>query len=527
MIRLPRPETKRLVAIHGWAGALLGLLLYAVIVTGTAAVFANEIKAWSGGGFGLAEPFARPINALVDRLRAEVPDELRDDISVRATPFGHLQLFYHTDERVGNEIKTRGILYRVRPDDQITARVEGRIEDLLAAEPETALGRFFVDLHVRLHLPKPYGLVLTGILGLAMLVAAVSGLLMHRHLLVDLFTLRSRGRVVGLRDLHTVAATWTLPHAFVLAFTGAFFSFAVSFGVPILAKIAFAGDMPGLIQAVTGGKPPVDERPAASADLDRIVADSRARADSAIDSMLIEHRGRADARVTVRHLPADGSLRGPIHIYSGATGALLREKPLLGTAPSAGTAMFALMGPLHFGTFAGWPSKAVWFALGTASAYVTWSGLMLWLRRRDERAGWRAFSRAAAWVGGGLPFAMAAAAAAFFLALPSGTTVWWTPAGFLAAAAVTLIPAVLLPTERVAPTLFGASGLVLLSLPIFRLATGGPGWAEALHGSHVVVPAMDVLIVIGGLVCLYCSAATLRRDALAGSRLITTINPAE
>lgn len=527
MIRLPRPETKRLVAIHGWAGALLGLLLYAVIVTGTAAVFANEIKAWSGGGFGLAEPFARPINALVDRLRAEVPDELRDDISVRATPFGYLQLFYHTDERVGNEVKARGVLYRVRPDDRIAARVEGLIEDIFAAEPETALGRFFVDLHVRLHLPKPYGLVLTGILGLAMLVAAVSGLLMHRHLLVDLFTLRSRGRMVGLRDLHTVAATWTLPHAFVLAFTGAFFSFAVSFGVPILAKIAFAGDMPGMIQAVTGGKPAVDERPAASADLDRIVADSRARAGAPVDSMLIEHRGRADARVTVRHLAPDGSLRGPIHIYSGATGAFIRERPLLGTGPSAGAAMFGLMGPLHFGTFAGWPSKAVWFALGTASAYVTWSGLVLWLRRRDERAGWRAFGRMAAWVGGGLPFAMAMAAVAFFLALPFGTTVWWTPAGFLAAAVATLIAAVLLPAERVAPTLFGASGLVLLSLPVFRLMTGGPGWPAALQGSHMVVPAMDVLIVVGGLVCLYGSATALRRHASAEARLVAHAGPAE
>jgi uncharacterized iron-regulated membrane protein len=54
VISLSAGETKRLVAVHGWAGALLGLLLYAVIVTGTAAVFSNEIKAWSGGQLGIS-----------------------------------------------------------------------------------------------------------------------------------------------------------------------------------------------------------------------------------------------------------------------------------------------------------------------------------------------------------------------------------------------------------------------------------------------------------------------------------------
>ncbi len=86
-----------------------------------------------------------------------------------------------------------------------------------------------------------------------MLAAAVSGLLMHRHLLRDIFTLRPGAqRLVSRRDLHTVAGTWILPHAFVLAFTGAFFSFAISVGVPVLAKIAFNGNQPAMIEALIG-----------------------------------------------------------------------------------------------------------------------------------------------------------------------------------------------------------------------------------------------------------------------------------
>jgi uncharacterized iron-regulated membrane protein len=34
---------------------------------------------------------------------------------------------------------------------------------------------FLINLHVRLHIPDPYGLFVTGLLGLAMMIAAVTG----------------------------------------------------------------------------------------------------------------------------------------------------------------------------------------------------------------------------------------------------------------------------------------------------------------------------------------------------------------
>lgn len=47
MFKLPQHDTKTLLAVHGWSGILLGLLLYVVICTGVAAVFAEEISDWS------------------------------------------------------------------------------------------------------------------------------------------------------------------------------------------------------------------------------------------------------------------------------------------------------------------------------------------------------------------------------------------------------------------------------------------------------------------------------------------------
>jgi uncharacterized iron-regulated membrane protein len=527
VIKLRTRETKTLVAVHGWSGALLGLLLYAVIVTGTAAVFANEIKAWSGGLLGTSEPFTRPLNAVIERLAAETPQEFREDLSLRATPEGNIWAFFHVNENVGGVPKERGILYTIAPDGRVIARAEGYGDEIVAADPISALGRFYVDLHVRLHVPNPWGLILTGILGLAMLVAAVSGILMHRHLFTDIFTLRGRGRLVGLRDLHSVAGTWTLPHAFVLAFTGAFLSFAIAVGLPMLAKIAFKGDVREMI-ATLNGLPVVDARPAAPANLDDVLSVARARADAPLLLVSVEDRGRADARITVFPAPKPGELSAVRLIYDGATGAFIRERPVVGTKPSLGAALLGLVGPLHFGNFAGWWSRAVWFALGTASAYVTWSGLSLWVRRRADQRGWRGLGRVTAWVGGGLPFAMAAAAVAYFISLPSLTTVFWTPAAFLIAAALALVPALWMRhVGRVAPLLFGATGALLLVLPLLRFAAGGPGWNAALATGQNTMPAMDVLVVLGGVTCIVSSAIALRSQQAAGTDAGAIAQPAE
>ena len=125
MINLKARETRTLVAVHGWAGAVLGLLLYAVIVTGTAAVFANEIKAWSGGLLGTSEPLSQPLNAVLARLEAETPKEFREDLSLRATPAGNVLAFFHADEMINGARRERGVLYTIGPNGRVISRAEG------------------------------------------------------------------------------------------------------------------------------------------------------------------------------------------------------------------------------------------------------------------------------------------------------------------------------------------------------------------------------------------------------------------
>ena len=93
MIKLSQERTKHLLSIHGWSGVLLGLLLYAVICTGTVAVFSTEIGDWSN-------PLATPsetglpsgINTLVQTLADQVDPAYREEFFLFSSAGGRLML---------------------------------------------------------------------------------------------------------------------------------------------------------------------------------------------------------------------------------------------------------------------------------------------------------------------------------------------------------------------------------------------------------------------------------------------------
>lgn len=514
MIHLPKEDTKLMVAIHGWSGILLGLLLYAVVLTGMAAVFAEEIGSWSAGHVETRSAFEKPIDKVIRELSARTPKKFQEDVDIFEIGDRNLGAFFHRHETSPDGELNRGIYYQLDRDGRIVSEQQGTGEEVFGPRNDDALSSFLVDTHVRLHVPDPWGLLLTGILGLAMLVAAISGLLIHRHLFKDIFTLRRKANPVLVdRDRHSVAGTWSLPFAFILAFTGSFFSFFGTIGVPIVAMAAFGGDQQALSEAVFGNPGKPDPQPRAIGNLDRITADAIRRTGEAPTFMTVEHFGRADAMVTSFHSPRSGDIQPITLVYKGATAEFDREKPLIGTSPSAGGTLAAIMGPLHFGNFAGVVSKAIWFGLGFAMCYVTLTGLRLWLVRRRERQrslDW--LERAVTVVGFGLPMALLVAAAAFLLTMPLGSSVFWTPAAFLAASIAGILAGVFLPTHDLLDRVLQiVIALLLIALPMIRMATGGPGWSLAISTGQIDIMAVDFAMLLGGAWALWRMTERYRR----------------
>lgn len=508
MIRLPKEETKALVALHGWSAIILGFLLYAVVATGTVAVLAVEIRHWSIGHIKQGDPLSGHIDATIRELSRSVDPAFLEEVSLSPSSRGNLNIFFHMHRTQDNgQVEEYGVQYEIDPlNQQVLNKQAGTGLSLFFNDPYNALSRFLVNIHTELHIPQPWGLLLTGILGLAMLVAAVSGFMMHRHLIADSFILRKgRSKTTVKRDAHTVAGTWSLPFSFILAFTGCFFSFTGSFGIPAMAMVAFGGDQETLIRTVIGA--PKQEPGAVSnmVNIEEIMQASFERTQQHAESLSISDYGRERAVVKLIIPPTESDLAPTEVHYSGLSGEFIREKPRIGLQPSIGDAAVSIIAPLHFGNFAGFLSKAIWTALGFACCYVIVSGFTLWLKRREDTEKWNVFDRYVTIFTLGTPLAMLVCSSGYFVAmLLNANSNVVVPMSFCVASGLCLASGLVIKTIRTLKLwmLAGIAGLCLV-LPGLRLLAGGPTWFEAFSMFNSSVFLVDSLLLILSAYCSY------------------------
>ena len=503
MIRLSQAHSKTLLAIHGWSAVALGLLLYVVIVTGTLAVFDEEISRWADPmPSAAAQAIPEGSGALLAEIAERLDPAYREEVLLFHGAGDRLRALFHYHRDDGSE---PAVLLLIDPvQQQVVREVEGLSPEVFRQLGVGALRDFLVDLHVNLLLPGRWGLVATGVLGFAMLVAAVSGLLLHRHLLKELFTLRRKGGLLTARDRHVLAGSWNLPFAFLLSFTGAFFSFGGAIGLPAIAYVAFGGDVESVTEELLAPIMVEDKRPAPLADIDAMLQDAARRTGAQPSGLQIHHWGRADASLVVGLSNRDGELLPSAAAYAGAAGEFLGLRPALGNAPSLGGDLVSLMSPLHFGDFAGLASKILWSAMGFASAYVALTGLLLWTQRRQQEPGWGWLARLTVIVGYGLPLALLLGAAAYLLRrpVPGGAfnellTLFLVATGLIAA-----YGAAVRDPDHCRRQLLRASALLMVALPLLRYVGGGPGWLSALSSGLLAVPAIDLILLSVGAALL-------------------------
>jgi uncharacterized iron-regulated membrane protein len=355
--------------MHAWCGLVAGVGIFVINWTGTLAVFHEVIALWESPRY-------------FEQERADAPHAFA---SIDATVRGVLERAYADDVVTGVSIRLPSSLDRSLT---LTAFAEGAEPLNVAVDavgstsalPPAGLSQVITRLHTDLLMPSPLGPFLVGLAGVLGLLLIVSGILIHRHIIRDLFVVRLfRSQRLALHDIHALIETWVLPFHFLLSLSGAVLGF-ILFASFLVQRVAYGDDADRTLEAF---EPPLfaSDVAAETADLDAVlaaVADLERPFEP--ESLYVEHWGDQAARITVMGEPDDQLVWRRRTTFAGATGDLIDAD--LDAGNSALLTTYAAMTPIHYANFGGMLVRWLYFLLGLAVSFSIGASLVLWANKR-------------------------------------------------------------------------------------------------------------------------------------------------
>ncbi|WP_210357962.1 PepSY-associated TM helix domain-containing protein [Sphingomonas beigongshangi] len=357
--------------IHGWLGLLAGWLLFAMFLTGTASYFRPEITRWMQPELAM-----RPVSAThaaaaaVSYLQRVGFDDPLWYVYLPDSRTNVTRVFALPASKPGAPRHDQDLVIDPATGHPVRAR-------------ETLGGEHFYRFHFQLELPYPLGRWVAGACAMFMLGAIVSGVITHKRIFADLFTLRWNKGQRSWLDAHNVSAVLALPYHAMITYTGLLTLIAMYMPSPIATNYARLADFDREVYGTPAEIAPTGRR-APLVAIAPLADDAARRWKAPPATMIVQHPNDAAARVTfIRSTLGTLNAGAATLTYSGATGQLLGRTGG-GTGAAASTA--GTMLGLHVAHFAGQDLRWALFCLGLTGTAMVGTGLLLWTAAR-RRAG--------------------------------------------------------------------------------------------------------------------------------------------
>ncbi|QJR82781.1 PepSY domain-containing protein [Alteromonas pelagimontana] len=352
--------------LHTWTGLILGWLLFAVFLTGTLAFFQYEITDWMQPEIIHPAQTTKAVGQAQAFLSQNANDSERWSITVPSQRESVTTLFWRDPNAGGRGFRR--------------ATLDGTGEEV--AIRETRGGGFFYRFHFDLHyMPVLWARWLVGIASMCMLVAIVSGVIIHKRIFKDFFTFKPGKGMRSWLDAHTISSVLALPFHFMITYTGLVTLMLMYFTWSITLS---QGDRGALFNALNGEPAPTQNagEPAPVASLQAIFNDATARIDGApISFISVTNPGDSGAMVELTEAPTQSLVSDYRKLtYSAATGEFISLTPVTFAAEQTRRTMINL----HAGRFAGLQLRWLYFISGIVGTLMVATGLVLWLKKRKQ-----------------------------------------------------------------------------------------------------------------------------------------------
>lgn len=524
--------------LHTWFGLWFSWLLYCVFLTGTLGVFEEPITHWMS-----------PEHALQEAHHGAVPPATQPGAINRAQrlAFG---LDYMAKEHSSadmwelwpvNRNQDNGLVvywfdrtggYASMGLDATNGQPLPPSKDL--PQRATFGGHHFVDFHYELH-AGTLGLWVVGFAAMGMLLALVSGVVIHKRIFKDFFTFRPKKGQRSWLDAHNAVAVLTLPFQFMIAYTGLAISAMQFMPTPVVSEYGMGrAAMAQYVSEVNEpGKPVRTGQLFAVPDLDPFVARAENLIGQQVRAVVIDNPGDSSARIGVygwnedeQTLQRISATTGMVQ-FSAATGEILQIRQPGSVDGGAPQLTRQVMGDLHMATFGGLAVKWLYFVCGLAGTAMMATGAILFVVKRRAKHG-KEFGAATARMYRLIEGLNVAAIAGLALAcvgylwanrlIPTGIAhrddyeLW----AFFAVWALALVHAfVRLPARAWREQLAALAALCLL-LPVLNLMTVGDHlFAQIARGDWESAGVELTVLVFGGLAAWSNRHASRKRQAPA------------
>lgn len=196
--------------LHTYSGLILGWLLFAIFVTGTSAYYKNEITLWMKPEFHKSIADEKTLDIAIDKAIKSI--NTNDKVSV-ILPNNRTNLLALRVENSSSKKQDR----RRVPATYYDASSGEKIEE----KTKTAGGEFLYRFHFELYnIPRNISRWIVGIATMAMFVAIITGILIHKRIFKDIFTFRPKDNTRGWMDAHILPAVAALPFLIMITYSG-------------------------------------------------------------------------------------------------------------------------------------------------------------------------------------------------------------------------------------------------------------------------------------------------------------------
>lgn len=456
--------------LHTWSGLLLGWILFLVFLTGTLAFWREALNRYMRPELARVEQPMRVLDGAQRFLARKAPDAKSWFIAMPSIAVPGAEVTWQPQPKKGEPHGRRGG-GRGRRDNQALIGADG----MPTHARDTRGGEFFYRFHFDLYyLPVIWSRWLVGFAAVMMLVAILTGIVTHKKIFRDFFSLRRNKGQRSWLDGHNATAVLALPFHLMITYTGIVTLMAL---LMPWATVANYADETKMFTDLFPQAPVMERtgRPMPLLPLSAIIRDAEQRLGGPVGTVEVSQPGDAAARVTLYRTAASLlNTRAPAITYDGVSGVPVWRSP----APGGAAATAGVMVGLHAGRFANLGLRWIYFLCGVAGTLMVASGLVLWTVKRREKLpdparphfGFRVVERLNVAVIGGFPLGVAALFWANRL-LPvamQGRSRWEVHILFVAWGAAAILSLVRRPAT-VWPVLFGATGGLLALLPVYNL----------------------------------------------------------